>query len=108
LIEAGANPNRPNGSTNALMMYLRENTRLCTEIVKLLVDAGADINQLDMYGHNGLQILFRTKTSKVADIKPFLETADIMIAAGIDVQNKNCHKKNVLFTLFNSSAGELS
>ena len=67
------------------MKYLEFTRKLCPLIVKLLVDAGTKINQINRHGLNGLQLLFWKFNIKAVNKIAFMETADILIAAGISV-----------------------
>ena len=50
-----------------------------------------------------MQLLFRCKNIRAPEVKLFLETADILIAAGIDVQNIASYKGNVLSILISGN-----
>ncbi len=88
IIELGADVNyidKNYSFWNPLMMYLKCTMTLSPLIVKLLVDAGTEINHLSSEGCNGLFFLFDWKYYITSNRKLFFETADILIAAGIDV-----------------------
>ncbi len=69
------------------MIYLRKTKIGCKKIIKFLIVAGTDINQLDIWNRNGLCYIFNKDSVEVAEIVPQLETAEILIEAGCDVQN---------------------
>jgi hypothetical protein len=50
-----------------------------------------------------LQLLFRCKNIRAPEVKVFLETADMLIAAGIDVKNIASYKGNVLSILISGN-----
>ena len=50
-----------------------------------------------------MQLLFRCKNIRAPEVKVFLETADMLIAAGIDVQNIASYKGNVLSILISGN-----
>ena len=50
-----------------------------------------------------MQLLFRCKNIRAPEVKLFLETADMLIAAGIDVQNIASYKGNVLSILISGN-----
>ena len=48
-------------------------------------------------------MIFRCKNIRAPEVKVFLETADMLIAAGIDVQNIASYKGNVLSILISGN-----
>ena len=50
-----------------------------------------------------MQLLFRCKNIRAPEVKVFLETADMLIAAGIDVKNIASYKGNVLSILISGN-----
>jgi hypothetical protein len=48
-------------------------------------------------------LLFRCKNIRAPEVKVFLETADMLIAAGIDVKNIASYKGNVLSILISGN-----
>lgn len=61
------------------------------ELVKLLINAGSDLNSVDCYGNTALSIAARNN---------YLEIAKILIDAGANVNSKNMHNNPIIRRCF--------
>lgn len=80
---------------NTALMYYNEYNEYNLNIIKLLVDAGCDINSVNFYGSTPIMISIMFPRYDV--FEPHYEVFEYLLQKGANINHKNCNLQNVLF-----------